>query len=119
MHKGVYRRVTDDTAVVSMPKGSVTRSESYRRWVASLPCIACGISGFSQAAHPNYGRGLGQKSNDLDCFALCSVRPGHMGCHQMHDLLIDVTRDERRELEVIYTAKTRAMAAAANRPEVA
>jgi hypothetical protein len=119
MHKGVYRRVTDDTAVVSMPKGSVTRSEPYRRWVASLPCIVCGIQGYSQAAHPNFGRGLGQKSNDLDCFPLCSTRPGHMGHHFEHDQLIDMTRDQRRALETVYTAKTRAMALAANRPEVA
>lgn len=117
MHKGVYRRSSDE--VVSCPKGARVVNVRYLRWVASLPCVACGIEGHSQAAHPNYGRGLGQKASDLDTFPLCCVRPGHMGCHSMHDLLIDVTRDERRALEVIYTAKTQAMARAAARPEFA
>lgn len=93
------------------------RSESYRRWVASLPCIACGIEGYTQAAHPNYGRGLGQKASDLECFPLCSTRPGHMGHHAEHDMLVEMTLAERRELEREYIANTQAMARAVGRKE--
>lgn len=99
------------------PKTKPVRSEPYRRWVASLPCMSCGIQGHTQAAHPNSGRGLGQKSSDLDCFPLCSVRPGHIGCHQQHDLLIDISLDERRERERTYTAATQRLARAMGRPE--
>ncbi len=106
-------------ALVAVPKSIILRSESYRCWVATLPCIVCRIEGYSQAAHPNFGRGLGQKASDLDCFPLCCTRPGHMGHHAEHDLLIEMTRDERRELERGYIARTHATARAAGRTEIA
>lgn len=115
MHKGVYRRSSDE--VVSCPKGARVVNVRYLRWVASLPCVACGIEGYSQAAHPNQGRGLGQKASDLDTFPLCCVRPGHMGCHQMHDLLIDMTLEQRREAERNYIDRMRRIARAAGRKE--
>jgi hypothetical protein len=114
--RGVYRPVSQEAAAV--PKEPPVRSESYRRWVASLPCIVCKIEGYSQAAHPNRGRGLGQKSSDLDCFPLCATRPGHMGHHAEHDLLIDMTLDERRELEAKYIDETREMARLEGRKEI-
>jgi hypothetical protein len=100
------------------PKNPPARSRSYLRWVATLPCASCGIESYSQAAHPNYGRGLGQKASDLDAFPLCCTRPGHMGCHVMHDLLIDITLEQRRAMERVYTARTQAMAREAGRVEV-
>lgn len=100
------------------PKNKPARSESYRRWVASLPCIVCGIEGFSQAAHPNYGKGMGQKSSDLDCFPLCSQRGGSPGHHWEHDASYQMTRDERREREASYTSATRVMAVKAGRTEI-
>ena len=40
-------------------KAAPVRSEAYRRAVASLPCIACGIQGYSQAAHlPPEAKGM-------------------------------------------------------------
>lgn len=92
------------------PKTPVFRSEKYRRFVASFPCFSCHIEGQSQCAHANSGRGLGQKASDLDTFPLCAVRPGHMGCHQLFDLLIEMTLDERRELEKVYIERMRAIA---------
>ena len=92
------------------PKLKPIRDKRYRRYVASLPCISCRIEGYSQAAHPNFGRGLGQKSSDHDCFPLCSTRPGHMGCHAAFDMLLEMTLAERRELEIEYIARMRAQA---------
>ena len=100
------------------PKLKPVRSESYRRFVATHPCFACGITGFSQAAHPNHGRGLGQKASDLDCFPLCAPRFGLMGCHAQHDQLVDLSLAERRELEKQYTARMRFLARAAGRAEL-
>lgn len=100
------------------PKHAPERNEGYRRWVASLACCRCGIWGFSQAAHPCAGRGLGQKSSDLDCFPLCCVRPGLLGCHILHDQLIGMTLEQRRERELRYTAQTQTLAREAGRPEL-
>lgn len=101
-----------------VPKDEPVRSEGYRRWIASLPCFGCGIEGFSQCAHPNQGRGLGQKATDADCFPLCCTRPGHMGCHVMHDQLIDIDLQTRREVEDGFTAQAQAMARASTDPKV-
>lgn len=92
------------------PKASLVRSTDYRRFVASFPCFACGIEGFSQAAHPNAGKGLGMKTSDLDCFPLCAPHFGLIGCHQQLDLLIDMTREERRQAEIRYIERMHALA---------
>lgn len=112
-------RVAEITGeVLATLKDAPARSESYRRWVASLPCCVCGLQGFSQAAHPNNGRGLGQKSSDLDCFPLCCTRSGTPGHHWEHDNLFQMTLDERRDREALYTAHTRTLAIQAGRPEL-
>ncbi len=65
-------------------KSAPVRSEAYRRAVASLPCVACGIPGYSQAAHlPPEAKGL--KQSDLLAFPLCCARIGVPGCHQDYD----------------------------------
>ena len=92
------------------------KNESYRRYVASKPCFGCGIEGFSQCCHAN-GGGMGTKRSDLDTFPLCCTRPGHIGCHMQHDLCIDMTRADRRELEAKYIAKMQDMARQDGRPE--
>lgn len=91
------------------PKTKPMRSEPYRRWVASLPCACCGISGFSQCAHAN-GGGMGTKDSDLRTFPLCCTRPGDMGCHMRFDHCIDMSKAERRELTERYVAQTQALA---------
>lgn len=106
--RGVARQVGD--MPTPAPKQPPARSEQYRRWVASLPCMVCRIEGYTQAAHPNRGRGLGQKASDLDCFPLCATRPGHMGHHAEHDMLVEMTLDERRAREAQYIERTQALA---------
>lgn len=91
------------------PKPRRFQSEAYRRFVASHPCFGCGIEGYSQCCHRN-GAGMGTKASDLETFPLCATRPGHMGCHMQHDLLIDMTRAQRRELEDRYVARMQAIA---------
>lgn len=91
------------------PKVETVRSDAYKRLVAALPCIQCGVWGLSQCAHANYGRGLGQKASDLETFALCCTRPGETGCHVRHDQLIGITLETRREREKLYVRRTQAM----------
>lgn len=114
---GVVRMVADEV-VADLGKVLPVRSESYRRWVATLPCIVCELEGLSQAAHPNMGRGKGQKASDLDCFPLCSTRMGTPGHHWEHDNLFEMTLAERRERELDYTARTQALARQVGRPEL-
>ena len=65
-------------------KAAPVRSEALRRAVASLPCINCGIQGYSQAAHlPPEAKGM--KQSDLLTFPLCCTRVGIPGCHQDYD----------------------------------
>lgn len=47
-------------------KAMPVRSEAYRRAVASLPCVNCGVHGYSQAA--NTGKGKGTKTHDFMTF---------------------------------------------------
>ena len=93
--------------MTSRPKSAPVRNEAYRRAVASLPCKRCGIVGYSQAAHPNTGKGAGIKTSDADCFALCCDRPGAQGCHSLFDQHALYTRAARRLLEIAWAADTR------------
>jgi len=94
--------------VTSIPKEDVVRSEEYRRLVAALPCIICGVQGYSQAAHPNTGKGQGIKTDDRLCFPLCCDRPGVQGCHPKFDQHALYTKEERRVLEPAWAAQTQA-----------
>jgi hypothetical protein len=98
------------------PKYVYVRSEPYRRYVASQACFACGIEGFSQAAHPNqakYGKGRGIKASDAFCFPLCGPHGASSGCHFQLDLSIDMTKAERDSIEDEYIQRMQTLAAAA------
>jgi len=88
------------------PKQNAVRSEPYRRLVASMPCKACGIQGYSQAAHvPSDGRGI--KQDDRLTFALCCVRIGIPGCHQDFDQYRMFPSDVARTVGQAWAADTR------------
>lgn len=89
-----------------VPKAAPVRSQTYRRLVASLPCINCGIEGFTQHAHGNQGKGMGLKVCDLFAFPLCADRPGQVGCHTGHDQGALLPRAVRREVEVEWARRT-------------
>lgn len=93
------------------------RSPAYLRFVASHPCFACGVEGFSQAAHANKGKGLSLKVSDLQTFPLCVPHWGLPGCHFLLDNTVDMTREERRETEARYVERMQAIARAAGRRE--
>ena len=89
----------------SIPKSQPVRSEAYRRAVASLPCVICGIAGQSQAAHGSGAgtavcKGMGLKSCDLTCFAACVT------CHHQLDQGALFTKAVRHQLEPAWAADT-------------
>jgi hypothetical protein len=65
------------------------RDEFFRRAVAKIPCVNCGVWNCTQHAHSNlaaHGKGRGLKSGDEAGMALCNTREGIEGCHVEHDL---------------------------------
>lgn len=96
--------------VEPVEKEAPMRDEQYRRYVAGQICFGCGIGGLSQAAHPNFGKGLALKTDDRLCFPLCGPSPLRVGCHTQHDLCIDMERAERRKRELDYIAAMQVMA---------
>jgi hypothetical protein len=88
------------------PKQSAVRSEPYRRLVAALPCRACGIQGYGQAAHlPPDGKGI--KQDDRQIFSLCCTRVGIPGCHQDYDQYRMFSREEAMVVGIAWAADTR------------
>ena len=93
------------TSAEPVPKAAPVRSEAYRRAVASLPCIACGIQGYSQAAHlPPEAKGM--KQSDLLTFPLCCTRVGIAGCHQDYDQYRLFPRDAAMTVGRAWAADT-------------
>ena len=103
----VLAQVDAAAATPQIAKSDVCRHEGYRRLVAALPCKNCGIWGYSQAAHPNTGKGAGMKTDDRLCFALCADRPGVRGCHSAFDQGAQFSKEGRRLIEQAWGADTR------------
>lgn len=101
--------VSPQAAPITLPKEELLRSEPYRRLVAAMPCKACGIQGYSQHAHENIGKALGLKVDDRRGFALCTVAPGRVGCHELFDQyqLVEGGREAHRLLGEHWAAETR------------
>lgn len=91
----------------AIPKNEPVRSEALRRAVASLPCVICGVPGFSQAAHGSEGKGMGLKACDLTLFPACCDRPGVRGCHSKLDQGAMLSKAARRAMEPAWAADTR------------
>lgn len=103
-------RISD--AVLASPKEDPVRSEAYRRLVAAMHCKACGIQGYSQAAHlPTTGKGI--KQDDRLIFALCCTRVGVPGCHQDFDQYRMFTRPIAMTVGAAWAADTRRQITAA------
>ena len=102
--KAVAQVDTRDKLVMQVPKADVVRDEGYRRLVATLKCINCGVVGRTQCAHANSpasGKGLSLKADDREVFPLC------LECHQKFDQGALFTKEQRREIEPLWANKTR------------
>jgi hypothetical protein len=56
-----------------------------RQFVATLPCAACGIVGYSANAHLLGTGGMGRKRSADTIGPLCADRSGVTGCHTLYD----------------------------------
>jgi hypothetical protein len=92
--------------IVAIVKSDPVRDEAYLRLVAALPCIHCGIEGYSQAAHgPTLGARI--KSSDAAVFPLCCDRPVVKGCHPKFDQYELFDAPIRVVLAAKWAARTR------------
>jgi len=82
------------------------RSKAYLRLVASYPCKACGIAGYSQAAHVPPDT-KGRKQDDRMTMPLCCTRPGITGCHVDYDQYRIFPADVARTVGKAWAADTR------------
>lgn len=99
---------TRDKMVVPVPKLMPLRDEEYRRLVASLKCVMCGVVGFSNACHSdNSSKGAGLKSGDETCYPACVSRPGILGCHERIGTVREIPKNQRHELEELWANQTR------------
>ena len=76
----------------SFPKVKTWRSEKWLRAVAELTCVLCEREGMTQAAHRNYGKSMGMKTDDCWTAALC------VACHADLDSGKDLDREQRRSV---------------------
>lgn len=109
MAKRVQRKVAKAPLRKFSRKAMPAHELVYLKRVAALPCVCCGIWGYSQAAHSNRyqdGKGRGIKADYRATFPLCCARPGEIGCHTKHDQCIGMTREEADERTVRYIADT-------------
>ena len=82
-------------------KHQAYRSESWRRAVASLPCICCMREGETQAAHPNHrGKGAALKSHD------CWVVPLCVSCHREFDQGKAWSKQQKRDMMDAWIIET-------------
>ena len=70
----IHGRKTERRAV-SPTRNGPPRDDAYKAWIRTLPCVACGIEGRSEAAHTGADGGMSMKASDYSCVPLCS------GCH--------------------------------------
>jgi hypothetical protein len=89
--------------MTAFPKERPVRSEPYRRLVAALPCFNCGAAAPSQAAHADFGKGMGIKSSDLTCYPLCPM------CHHNWGSTGHFYKGVRRKFESSGAVETQRM----------
>jgi hypothetical protein len=89
-------------------KENVLISPAYETAVRRLPCVRCGIVGFTQFCHTDEGKGLSIKTDVRRGWAGCGPRGGIPGCHWIVGTSGTIARPARRLLEAGYAAWTRA-----------
>lgn len=92
-----------------IPKENAITSQAYQSAVRRLPCIRCGIQGFTQFCHSDEGKGMAIKTDDRRGWPGCGPHGTEPGCHWYVGTSGNLKQSERRALEADYAARTRAM----------
>lgn len=106
--RAVMVRVGELPSVLIAKENAVT-SPAYQSAVRRLPCIRCGIQGFTQFCHSDEGKGMAIKTDDRRGWPGCGPHGTEPGCHWYVGTSGNLKQSERRALEAEYSARTRAM----------
>ena len=89
------------------PKSQPLQHEGYMAAVRTLPCMRCGVVGFTQFCHTDEGKGMGLKTDCREGWPGCGPRDGTPGCHWFVGTSGQLDRQARRDLEAHYARRTR------------
>jgi hypothetical protein len=92
----------------AVPKENRIECEEYRAIVRTLPCMHCGIFGYTQFCHGDQGKGMGLKTDDRTGWPGCGPHDHRPGCHHLIGTSGTFAKETRRELEADYARRTRA-----------
>ena len=105
----VLRQVSGE--VRAAPKDNPLQHGAYMAIVRTLPCIRCGIEGYTQFAHADWsgrgGKGKGIKSDCRLGYPACGPHDNTMGCHYLIGSTGTLARAVRHALEAEYGRRTR------------
>ena len=102
-----------DLPHTAIQKENVLCSAAYEAAVRTLPCIRCGIVGFTQFCHADEGKGMGIKTDVRRGWPGCGPHDGEPGCHWIVGTSGILGKIVRRALEELYGMETRARIIAA------
>ncbi|GER16704.1 hypothetical protein VCH24_17110 [Variovorax boronicumulans] len=103
---GVISRVAG--TVLAVEKENALQHQGYMKLVRQLPCAHCGIVGHTQFCHADEGKGERIKTDCRRGWPGCGPHGDSMGCHYLLGSTGKLGRAERRRLEALYGAQTRA-----------
>lgn len=72
---------------------------TYRKWIQSLPCLACSAKPPSEAHHSPFGKGMGQRSHDHTAVPLC--HKDHMDFHNVSGYFKGWAKARRKEWQAM------------------
>ena len=95
-------RITPNVKRAKATKEKASGPLARRKFVATLPCAACYVVGYSQGAHVLGNAGIGKKKGPETIAPLCGprIRPTgvmYIGCHRLFD-------EHRGEFYIEYPA---------------
>ena len=94
-------------AVVSVPKQAPVQHAGYMAAVRTLPCMRCGVAGFTQFCHADEGKGLALKTDCRLGWPGCGPHGGLPGCHWVIGTSGVLGKEGRRAFEAAAGAMTR------------
>lgn len=113
----IYARISANDPAQPVAKENPLVCEPYRALVRAMPCAHCGRPPRSQFCHADQGKGMGLKTDDRRGWPGCGpdLATGAPGCHWLIGTSGRYGKDERRRLEDLYAARTRAAIVAAGK----
>jgi hypothetical protein len=91
----------------SVPKIGALQHAGYMAAVRKLPCARCGISGVTQFAHADHGKGMAIKTDCRLGWPGCGPVGVTPGCHWLIGTSGRFSRADRREFERLAGDATR------------